>query len=65
MVNTEKAFCRSSCDFVLRPALFTLVLEALLCEFYTKVPWGIFYVVLITETQEECISQIQAWKADM
>ena len=43
----------------LSPQLFILVLEALLHEFRTGVLWELLYAddpVLITDTQEECIS---------
>ena len=52
---------------VLSPLLFTvLVLEALSREFRTGVAWELLYVdelVLIADTQEECISKLKAWKA--
>ena len=52
----------------LSPLLFILVLEALSCEFHTGVPWENLYtadLVLIMDTQEECISKIQVWKTSM
>ena len=53
---------------VLSPLLFILVLEVLLCEFCTGVPWELLYaddLVLIADTQEECTSKLKAWKASM
>ena len=53
---------------VLSPLLFILVLEALSHEFHTGVPWELLYIddlVLIADTQEECISKPKAWKAGM
>ena len=53
---------------VLSPLLFILVLEALSREFRTGVPWELLYaddLVLIAESQEECISKLKAWKAGM
>ena len=50
------------------PLLFILVLEALLREFCTGVLWELLYtddLVLNADTQEECISQLKAWKAGM
>ena len=53
---------------VLSPLLFLLKLEAFLREFYTCVPWELLYtddLVLIADTQEECIPKLKAWKAGM
>ena len=53
---------------VLSPLLFILVLEALSREFRTGVPWELLYaddLVLIADTQEECISKLKAWKTGM
>ena len=53
---------------VLSPLLFILVLEAISREFCTGVPLELLYadeLVLITDTQEECISKLKAWKAGM
>ena len=53
---------------VLNPLLFNLVLEALSLEFGTGVPWELLFAddpVLITDTQEKCISKLTAWKAGM
>ena len=53
---------------VLSPLLFNLVLEALSLEFGTGVPWELIYtddLVLITDTQEKCISKLLVWVADM
>ena len=50
----------------LSPLLFILVVEALSCEFCTGVPWELLYtddLVLIVDSQEECISKLKAWKA--
>ena len=47
--------------------LFILKLMALLREFRTGVLWELLYtdeLVLIVDTQEECVSKLQAWKAD-
>ena len=52
-------------DSVLSPLLFILVLEVLSSEFRTGVPWELLYadgLVLIADTQEECISKPKAWK---
>ena len=54
---------------VLSPLLFILVLEeAISREFRAGVPLEPLYaddLVLITDTQEECISKLKAWKAGM
>ena len=53
---------------VLSPLLFILVLEVLSCEFNTGVAWELLYaddLLFITDTQEECISKLKAWKAGM
>ena len=53
---------------VLSPLLFILVLESLLRMFCTGVPWELLCsddLVLTMDTQEECISKVQAWKAGM
>ena len=53
---------------VLSPLLLILVLEALLYEFHIGVPWKLLIaddLVLIADTQEECISKLKAWKAGM
>ena len=53
---------------VLSPVLFTLVLEALSREFCTSVLWELLYtddLVLIADTQEECIFKLKALKAGM
>ena len=55
--------CRS-----LRQLLLILVLEALSRQFRTGVPWELNYaddLVLIVDTQEECITKRKAWKAGM
>ena len=55
-------------DSVLSHPLFVLVQEVLSHEFSTGVPWELLYAqepVLITDTQEECISKLKAWKAGM
>ena len=55
-------------DSVLSPLLFILVLEALSRKFRTGVPWELLYtddLVLIADTQKECISKHKAWKAGM
>ena len=52
----------------LNPLLFILVLDALLHEFCTGVPWELLCaddLVLIADTQEEHISKLKAWKAGM
>ena len=44
------------------------MLEALLREFRTAVPWELLYaddLVLMADTKEECISKLKAWKAGM
>ena len=48
--------------------LFILVLEALSCKFRSGLQWELLYaddLVLITDTQDECISRLKAWKAGM
>ena len=53
---------------LLSSLLFILLLEALWREFHTNVPWELLYtddLVLITDTQEECISKLKAWKVGM
>ena len=53
---------------VLSPLLFILVQEALSHEFRIGVPWELLYadgLVLIADTQEECISKLKAWEASM
>ena len=51
---------------VLNPLLFILVLEALLCDFCTGVPWALLFaddLMLITDTQEEWITMLKAGMA--
>ena len=53
---------------VLNPLLFILVLEMLSREFCTGMPWELLYaddLVLIANTQEECISKPKAWMTGM
>ena len=53
---------------VLIPLLFILLPVALSLEFRTGVPWELLYVddlVLIADTQEECVSKLKTWKAGM
>ena len=54
---------------VLSPLLFILVLEAVLCEFRTGVPWGLLYVddlVLIIWTPRKSVSpKLKEWKSGM
>ena len=53
---------------VLSPLLFVLVLEVLSPDFCTDVPWELLYVddlVLIMDTQQECISKLKAQKAGL
>ena len=53
---------------VFSPLLFILVLEAPSLEFHTALPWELLYaddLVLIVDTQEKCISKLNAWKAGM
>ena len=48
--------------------LFILVLEAYSCEFHTGVHLELFYadnLMLIADTQEDCIANLMAWKAGM
>ena len=48
--------------------LFILVLEAFSCEFHIGVQWELLYtydLMLIADTQEECISKLKARKAGM
>ena len=50
----------------LRQLLLILLLEALSRQFRTGVPWELNYaddLVLIVDTQEECITKRKAWKA--
>ena len=52
-------------DSALSPLLFIPVLEALLHEFSIRVPWELLCtddLLLITNTQEKCISKLKAWK---
>ena len=52
-------------DSVLSRLLFILALGALSCELRTGIPWELLYaddLVLIMDTQEECISKLNAWK---
>ena len=54
--------------FVLSPLLFILVLGVRSRKFRTCVLWELLYadaLVLIADTQEECISKFKAWKAGM
>ena len=54
---------------VLSPLLFVLVLEAPSREFSTGVPWELLLhaddLVLIADTQENCIYKLRAWKTGM
>ena len=53
-------------DSALSPLLFIPVLEALSHEFSIGVPWELLLtegLLLITNTQKECISKLKAWKA--
>ena len=53
---------------VLSPLLFVLVLEEPSLEFSTGVPWELLHaddLVLIADTQEDCISKLKAWKTGM
>ena len=53
---------------VLSPVLFILVASAFSHEFHTGLPWELLNVddlVLIADAQEECITKLKAWKADM
>ena len=55
-------------DSVLNLLLFILVLEMLSLDLLTGVPWELPCgddLVLITDTQEECISKLKVWKAGM
>ena len=55
-------------DSVLSPLLFIPVMEALSHEFSIGVPWELLLtddLLFITNTQEECISKLKAWKAGM
>ena len=55
-------------DSALSPLLFIPVLEALSHEFSIRVPRELLRtddLLLITDTQEECISKLKAWKAGM
>ena len=54
--------------YVLSLLLFILVMEALSREFRTGVPLDLLYtddLMLIADTQEECIPKHKAWKAGM
>ena len=51
--------------FVLNALFFILVLEVLSCKFHTGVSWWPDDLMLITDTQNECISKLNAWKAGM
>ena len=65
MVSTERMLV---CALGLCPKLFILVLESLWHKFGTGVPWELLYaddLVLNADTQEECISNVKAWKAGM
>ena len=53
---------------VLSPLLFIIVLEALSREFRSGVPWEDLYaddLVIITESLEECVTRLLAWKEGM
>ena len=53
---------------VLSPLLFIIVLEALSLEFRAGAPWEDLYaddLVVITDSLEECVSRLQAWKVAM
>ena len=55
-------------DSALSPLLFVPVLEALSHEFSIRVPWELLHnddLLLITNSQEKCISKLKAWKAGM
>ena len=50
---------------VLSPLLFIIVLEALLREFRSGVPWENLYaddLVIIAESLEECVRRLLTWK---
>ena len=53
---------------VLSPLLFIIVLEALLREFRSGVPWEDLYaddLVIIAELLEECVRRLMTWKEAM
>ena len=53
---------------VLSPLLFIIVLEALLRQFRSGVPWEDLYaddLVIITESLEECVRRLLTWKEAM
>ena len=53
---------------VLSPLLFILVLEALLCQFCTGVPWELLYaddIAVMVDSLEECIARLKVWKEGM
>ena len=53
---------------VLSPLLFILVLEALLRQFRTGVPWELLYaddLAVMVDSLEECIARLKVWKEGM
>ena len=55
-------------DSALSPLPFILLMETLSHEFSIGVPWELLLtgdLLFITNTQEECISKLKAWKAGM
>ena len=53
---------------VLRPLLFILAQEVLSRKFRTGLPWELLYaddLVLVGDTQVECIFKLKAWKDAM
>ena len=53
---------------VLSPLLFIFVLEALLRQFRTGVPWKLLYdddLVVMADSLEVCIAKLKAWKEGM
>ena len=53
---------------ILSPLLFILVLEALLRQFRTGVPWELLYaddLAVMADSLEECIARLKVWKEGM
>ena len=59
---------RSVQQGVLSPLLLILVLEALLRQFCTGVPWELLYaddLAVMADSLEECIARLKVWKEGM
>ena len=53
---------------VLSPLLFIIMLEALSCEFCSRVPWEDLYaddLVIIAESIKKCVRRLLTWREAM